>query len=107
VYVTTGSQALAPILSTTALLQSALSSGNAVRAASLFSLSSRARYLATFNALGTRLSSASSYLSNLTPISIDQGIAQASFPAVVNGMKGYLTIELIKDAGGIWRVESW
>ena len=105
--VQTSAEAFAPILKNVSLLQSALGSGNAVRAASLFSLSSRPAYQAAFLTLGGQMPTAAGHLSPLTPVYLGTETAQASFNATVNGKSGLLTIELIRDAAGIWRVESW
>jgi hypothetical protein len=107
IFVQSPDQVFAPLRASASLLQSALQSGSSIRAASLFSLSAQADYQAAFAALGPLMPNAAGYLTTLTPISVGNAIAQASFPAMVNGVSGYLTIEFIKDAAGIWRVESW
>jgi hypothetical protein len=107
VAVLTATQAFAPMQATAALLRAALQSGNPVRAASLFSVPSRANYQAVFVELGPKMSTAASYLSSLTPLTIGPAITEGSFPATVNGKSGFLTIEFAPDDVGIWRVESW
>jgi hypothetical protein len=105
--VQTPAQAFAPILANVSLLSSALSSQDVARAVSYHTYTSQPRYTSLLTQTGINLSGLGTLLSTAQPLVLVGNYAEVVVTAGgANGPQSS-SVVLVRDGGGIWRVDSW
>jgi hypothetical protein len=104
--VLTPAQAFAPVLTSVALLQSALTSQNVVRAVSYHTYTSQPRYTPLLTQTGINLAGLGTLLSTAQPIILVGDYAEVVI-ATTGANPQSSSVVLVRDSAGIWRVDSW
>jgi hypothetical protein len=104
--VQTPAQAFAPILSNVSLLQSALSSHDVARALSYHTYTSRPRYAPLLTQTGINLPGLGTLLSTAQPVVLVGDYAEVIVTTPGTSPQSS-SVVLVRDGGGIWRVDSW
>jgi hypothetical protein len=105
--VQTPAQAFSPILTNVSLLQNALMSQNVVRALSYHTYTSQSRYAPLLTQTGINLPGLGTLLSTAQPIVQVGNYAEVVVTATGTNGPQRSSVVLVRDGGGIWRVDSW